>query len=267
MQKFIIVLTNLSAKFASVKRMLLKFILFFTLPVAEIFGGDVLADEFYKYRVDFVFIPSVNLEMAVTQAEDFGDGDVLKLEFRTDTMKLFSRFFTVHNLYTSYYDPHDYSILKSEKTIEQSDVKQEVVASYSDSQVVYLDGDVIRIPPNTHNIFTLLMKCRKVGIDELPKTRFSVDIEGRIYEASCKHRGEEIVRMGNSGVIADEIEIDLFPLNSDASPVVKKTDVFNYGIGRDDSKRFIWIERKAPRRIVKAQFYLSRLWVTAHLVE
>lgn len=223
--------------------------------------------EEYKYRVDFLFIPSLDITMKISCPTQFQKKNVKMLEFYTRTKKVFNHIFQINNYYKSVYDSNNFSIFYSEKIIEQPNVRQTLTANYGDTLVKYSNKKSLTLPKNTHNFFSLLMHARKINIEEMEKQSFPVDIEGHLYEARFKYLEEDIIVVGNKGILTDKIEITLFALNPDQPAVTELTDVFNWKIASNKGKREIWIEKNKPRRIIKTQFYLSPTWLTAKLVE
>lgn len=245
---------------------------FLKLLIIFFFSGYSLAQikdncEEYKYRVDFLFIPSVDITMKISCPTQIEGKNVKVLEFNTQTKKMFNHIFRVNNYYESVYDSNDFSILYSKKVVEQPNIRQILTANYSDTLVEYSNNKSLTLPKNTHNFFSLLMHVREISVEEIEKKTFPVDIEGHLFEAKFKYLGEDIIAVGNKGILTDKIEITFFALNPDQPAVTELTDVFNWKIASNKGKRKIWLEKDNPRRIIKTEFYLSPTWLTAKLVE
>lgn len=256
-----------STKFSAVKiSNLIKFILLVVI-IEQISAQPQSGSQVYDYRIDFLFIPCVNLTMKIIPYERYEGRTVTRLEFITDTNKFFSQIYEVHNSYVSLYDPKDFTIIFNEKFVIQPNLKQQVSATYTDTIVQYSNQKSINIPTNTHNLFSLIMHCRELSIKDLEEELYFVESEGHLYEATFSYLGEEVLVVENKGVLTEKIEINLFPLNPERDSFLNSTDVFNWKIMSSEAKRLLWLERENPHRIIKCKFYLSPVWVTARLVE
>ena len=244
----------------------LSLLIVFSLSVFSLAQTNEFHEE-YKYRVDFLFIPSVDITMKISCPTRFEGKNVKVLEFNTRTKKMFNHIFQVNNYYESIYDSNDFSILYTKKVVEQPNIRQILTANYSDTLVEYSNNKSMTLPKNTHNFFSLLMHVREINVEEIEKKNFPVDIEGHLFEARFKYLGEDIIAMSNKGILTDKIEIILFALNPDQPAVTELTDVFTWKIASNEGKRKIWLEKDKPRRIIKTEFYLSPTWLTAKLVE
>ncbi len=245
-----------------------EFLKFYFLGWLIVFSAgreEVFAQETYKFDLDFLFIPCVEIVMEISDTTDVRGQQLKKLDYYTRTRPLFNPIFQVNNTYKTVYHPETFQVVFTENKIEQSNLFQNISAEYSDNIVKYSNGSIRSILPGAHNIFSLLMHLRMMDCKQLDRERILVELAGNLYEAQLSYGGEEIVTVDKDGVVADKIEISLFLLTTGRSTVTEKTDIFHQRIGSPDSRKFIWIERAAPRRIVKAEFNLPPVWLVATL--
>jgi len=227
--------------------------------------GGIFAKETYKFELDFLFITCVEIVMEISDTTDVRGQQLKRLDYYTRTRPLFNPFFQVNNIYKTVYHPETFQVVFTENKIEQSNLFQNISAEYSDNIVKYSNGSTRSLLPGAHNIFSLLMHLRMMDREQLDREKIFVEMEGNLYEAQLSYGGEEIVAVDKNGVFADKIEISLFLLTTGRPAVTEKTDIFHQSIGSPDSRKFIWIERATPRRIVKAEFHLPPVWLVATL--
>jgi len=220
----------------------------------------------YYYQVDFLMIPSVKMSMKITDPVQFKNKTAAEIAFKTHTFGVFNRIYPVNNHYRSIYDPENYQIYYRAKQIAQPHLKQELSAVYDSASVVYSNGKTLSIPPQTHGLFSLLMHLRSIATDSLPYRSLPLEIEGLLYEASFKPLSQEILLLGNQGVVTQKIQIKFFALNPGRPAVVPRSDLFYGNIATDKGEKLVWIEKKAPHRIIKAKFSVAPLWLVAKLL-
>lgn len=203
---------------------------------------EIFAKETYKFDLDFLFIPCVEIVMEIFDTTDACGQQLKRLDYYIRTRP----FFQVNNIYKTVYHPETFQVVLSENKIEQSNLSQNISAEYSDNIVKYSDGSIRSILPGAHNIFSLLMHLRMMDREQLDREKIFVELMGNLYEAQLSYSGDEIMAIDEGGVLADKIEISLFLLTSGRPAVNEKTDIFHQNIGSPDSRKFIWIEHTAP---------------------
>lgn len=221
--------------------------------------------ETYRYELDFIFIPAVDIVMEITDTIYSENQSLALLQFHTKTRPVFNLFFEVDNVYKTIYDPQTFKAYSSEKSIEQPNISQEIKARYSEKTVTYSNGVSRPILPQTNNIFSMLMHLRTLDREQIESENFPVEIEGSLYEVRFSYCEEQIIPFGESVILTDKIEIILFLLTPDMPAITEKTDVFYWKIASSEGQKFIWLEQAEPRRIVKAEFHLGLARLVAKL--
>lgn len=229
-------------------------------------GQEIRPTREYDYKIDLLSIPSVNAEMRIFEHYPYHDQSAARIVFTNQTTPVFSSVFKVDNIYETIYDRQTGAALFSHKIIEQPNVSQDLRACYEDEIVSYSNGFQRTVPAGTHSFFSFLMHLTNLRVTEITDAEFVVDLEGLLYRTSQQHAGAQWLRIGKQKVLTDEIVITFAPLDGLTDTAVDITDVFHWRIAADNAKRRVWIERNQPRRIVKAQFYLSPAWVTARMI-
>ncbi len=204
--------------------------------------------------------------MKITYPLPYKDKTATKIAFHTQTVGVFNRLYEVNNHYQSIYDPDSYCIYYGAKQIEQPHFKQQLSAVYDSTAVTYSNGKTLSIPPQTHGLFSLLMHLRTLTPDSLQHLSVPLEIEGHLYEASFKLLNEEILLVDDQGISTHKIQIKCFALNPGRPAVVPRSDLFYGNIAAKKGEKLIWIEKKAPRRIIKAKFSVAPLWLVAKLL-
>jgi len=241
------------------KTFILFIIAWLTIPL-QAYGRET-----YRYELDFIFIPAVDIVMEVNDTVFSENQSLTFLQFHTKTKPVFNNFFEIDNVYKTIYDSQTFKAYSSEKSIEQSNISQEVRAKYSEEVVTYSNGVSRPILPQTNNFFSMLMHLRTLDGEQIENNGFPVEIEGRLYEAHFSRCKEEIIPFEEGGIFTDKIEITLFLLTPNLPAITEKTDVFHWKIASSEGQKFIWLEQAEPRRIVKAEFHFGPARLVAKL--
>lgn len=240
--------------------------LLFALMIPFTMGQELRPTQEYDYKIDLLSIPSVNATMRIFEHYPYHAQSAARVVFTNQTTPVFSSVFKVDNSYETIYDPQTCAALFSRKIIDQPNVTQDLSARYEDEIVSYSNGFQRTVPTGTHSFFSFLMHLTQLSVPEITDTEFVVDLEGLLYQTAQQYAGAQWLRIGKQKVLTDEIVITFAPLDVQTGTAVEITDVFHWRISADNAKRRVWIERNQPRRIVKAQFYLSPAWVTARMI-
>lgn len=93
--------------------------------------------ETYRYELDFIFIPAVDIVMEITDTIYLENQSLALLQLHTKTRPVFNHFFEADNVYKTIYDPQTFIAYSSEKSIEQPNISQEIRTIYSEKTDVF----------------------------------------------------------------------------------------------------------------------------------
>ncbi len=229
----------------------------------------ISAEEIYNFQVNFLLVPSLNLTMKISEPYYFQNRKVKKIEYIAKTNSLFSKIFSVDNIYESIYSVDDFSVLVHKKIIKQPNVQQNLVVIYDFEklQAIYSNGKTVNIPGKVHSFFSMLMHLRYIPKINLEKIRLNIEIEGKVFEARFLNRGTEKINVSGTDIDSYKIEILMKNLTPGRRSVSPLTDIFYWKMGSEEGEKYIWLEKQNPHRIVKTKFSLSSTWLNAILVQ
>lgn len=217
-------------------------------------------EEVFYYTVKFLFIPSLNLKMKISNS----DSRCKKLEFYASTNNFFDKIYKVDNYYECIYDRSSFLPEYRSKNIDQPKLKQQIEAKYSSDRVYYSNDKTLAIQNKTFSFLSMLMYLRSIREDAKMSQNINLEVEGKIYSACIRKTGTENVQFAGEKILTDIFEIDL-ELVDDHNSVLKDSDLFFENVVHPKGTRKVWIEQAAPHRILKAKFAIKNTWLLAIL--
>lgn len=215
------------------------------------------------YTVYFWKIPCVDVTVTVTSEEN---GELEELLFTARSRSLFSIFFSVDNTYRTVFNPETFHMVRYEKTAKQPNEEQEVILVWDPKDQTYqYEQTKYRRPAQTHNIFSFLMHGRPVNEQSDDTQWWNLDHEGRLFRSRYVWLDSVEIAIGGNPYRVQHYRLDMVPAGPDTVQLVQITDIFTWGIGREDCVRQIWVESGGKRRILRAQVNVGGFSLVAEL--
>ncbi|HNW59533.1 MAG TPA: DUF3108 domain-containing protein [bacterium] len=165
----------------------------------------------------------------------FQPGDPQQIEARIDTRTLTSLIFSIHNLYRTEVDPASRLPRTVHKTIDQSNIRQELTIHYDRITGTARGGELGSWPflPGAMDLFTMLYRLRQLSPVAGDSLSFPLDIESQAWLASGRvsDGGEESTPLGRVHVRQVTLR---FSRSGSAVARAWKTDLLTNRIARPE---------------------------------
>jgi hypothetical protein len=217
-------------------------------------------EEVFHYTVNFLFIPSLNLKMKISNK----DSSCKKLEFHASTNNFFDRIYKVDNYYQCVYDKSSFLPEYRSKIIDQPKLEQQVKAMYARDRIYYSNDKTVELQEKTFSFLSMLMYLRDLCREGEISQNINLEVEGKIYSAQIIKTGTENIQFEGEQILTDIIEINL-ELVEGHNSVLKDSDLFFENVVHPQGTRKVWIEQNSPNRIIKAKFAIKNTWLVAIL--
>ena len=244
------------------KQLIITIFIFSTI----LYGNNSINEEF-NYIVNYFMMPSLEMKMKIVYPYNFENQKLYKIDVHTKTKSIFNKIFAIDNHYRTIYDPNNYTSLYFEKSIKQPNVNQELEIKYQNQKAQYSNGQFRKTPTEIYDFFSLLMYLRTINTDSLEQISITVDMEGELFESTFLIEKQEYLKVGKIKILTDKIKIIYKKLDQTQQSVLDYTDIFFWKIASEAGNKYIWIEQKEKRRIVKAKFSENKSWLEAKLIE
>lgn len=220
------------------------------------------AEEKLYYTVSFWKVACVDVVMIRDETQEHQ----IKLEFTAKTRPIFDYFFAVENNYTTWYDKKSFVMKKYSISANQPNAEFDYKLQWDNETKQYSTSDIsYSRAQKSHNIFTLLMRARNLSWKELDTTWWPVEHEGTPYRGRYLWVDSTEVEIGDEKILSDHFRLDLREAEGDGVELSEVMDVFSWGITLDGAIRQVWLERDAPRRILRAEVNVRGINLTAEL--
>jgi hypothetical protein len=91
-------------------------------------------------------------------------------------------------------------------------------------------------------------------------------MEGEFFQATFQLE-PEYLKIGHTKILTDKIKINYTKLHKNQSSALDYTDIFFWKIASESGDKYIWIEQRKRRRILKAKFSEGNSWLEAKFIE
>ncbi len=219
-------------------------------------------EEKLHYTVTLLKIPCVDVTMVNKTVEQ----NQMRLNFSAKTKNVFDYFFAIDNQYNTWYSSQTFQMTQYSSTINQPNADYSFKLSWNPETRKYeTSKQSYSRPEGSHNIFSLLMRARKLPWEKLDTVWWPVEHDGKPYRGRYLWVESEDISVGSEEVLADHYRLDLELDDGDNVDLLEVSDVFSWGIVLDGCVRQLWIEKNGDRRILRAEVSVRGITLIAEL--
>ena len=219
-------------------------------------------EEKLHYTVTLLKIPCVDVTMVNKTVEQ----NQMRLNFSAKTKNVFDYFFAIDNQYNTWYSSQTFQMTQYASTINQPNADYSFKLNWNPETGKYATSkQSYSRPEGSHNIFSLLMRARKLPWEKLDAVWWPVEHDGKPYRGRYLWVESEDIAVGSEEVLADHYRLDLELDDGDNIELLEVSDVFSWGIVLDGCVRQLWVEKNGDRRILRAEVSVRGITLIAEL--
>jgi len=199
-----------------------------------------------EYKVTMLYFPCAEVSMSFPQPD--------QIRFTTRTKGIIDYIWPVDNEYVTTFDTTTFALREYSKTVKQGTFEQTFHSQYNlEKGTLDFPSESRFRPREIQSIFTLLARAQRETVAELDTRWFTLDHEGRLFKGRFLWADSVNINALGKEIPCDHYRLDLIPLEQSAEePILTHSDYFMSNIIADNAVRQLWVERGAPRRIIKA---------------
>ncbi len=216
---------------------------FFLVHLTGILLHSIQAQE---YQVTLLYIPCAEVSMSFPQPN--------QIRFTTKTKGIINYIWPADNEYVTTFDTVTFALREYSKRIKQGTFDQTFHSQYNlEKGTLDFPSESRPRPREIQSIFTFLVRAQRETVEELDTHWFTIDHEGRLFKGRFLWADSVNIKALGKEIPCDHYRLDLIPLEqSEGEPILTHSDYFMSNIIADNVLRQLWVERGAPRRIIKA---------------
>lgn len=192
-----------------------------------IFHSILLCNEF-NYKINMFGINMADCKVVYSDTV-LNNQDALKVQYSVKTNQLINRIFKVNNEYTIILNRNTYNQLYYKKNTYQPNITNTIETEIIDDSIKYKNSNII-ISPSDKNIFSILSIIQNNELSKLSEIDV-IEREGKYYHF-------------NYNLLTDnKISIEFSELNVMNKGLIKHTDIFLWGLFKDNSQNIIILDQ------------------------
>lgn len=213
-----------------------------------------------SYSISIFGIPAADVEQTI---HDSG-----KIEFTSQNRGIFDLFWPAKNVYGAIYDSNSFALKSWSKTVKQGEFKQKVSGKVDFlGNLVYDEKTMIKIPKNIYTIFTLLAMVQSRPYHKLDTKWFDFEQEGQVGQARFVWADSSNTWNGQDSVMCDHYRLDLNIKEEEENKLDNRSDYFMEEVLADGVVKELWVSRKKPKRIMRANLKTNWFPISATINE